>query len=125
MLSGLKKNPEPHLFWEFLIKLAQYHTKAEILKPQVIAADFSKDQLNIILKMMKGCTMLRQGKVIDSFFECMLPDNFKTVLGHEVTGNYGTYRPTIVLNINEELQEVEADLTDEKIIEAAKTGIIQ
>ncbi len=104
--------------------MAQYHQKAEILKPQVESMNFSKDQLNIILKMMKGCTMLRQGKVIDSFFECMLPDNFKTVLGHEIIGNYGTYRPTIVLNENEDLPPQEEEAIDKKLADALETGII-
>jgi|TARA_B110000467_G_scaffold139706_1_gene139258 hypothetical protein len=79
--------------------MAQYHAKAEALKGEIVAANFSKDQLSTILKMMKGCTMLRQGKVIDSFLECMLPDGFKLVQGEEVEGKYGTYRPTLVQEV--------------------------
>ena len=59
--------------------MAQYHIKAEKLKPLVEAENFSVSQLNVIVKMMRGCTQLRQGRVIDSFFEAMLPDEFNTI----------------------------------------------
>ena len=79
--------------------MAMYHATAENLKPEVIQANFSKAQLETILKMMKGCTMLRQGKVIESFFECMLPENFQLAHGEETQGKYGTYRPTIITEV--------------------------
>lgn len=77
--------------------MAQYHIKADELKPLVQQANFNTQQLNIILKMMRGCTQLRQGKVINSFFGLMLPSGFKMQEGQEIEGQYGTYRPIEII----------------------------
>lgn len=77
--------------------MAQYHTRAAQLKPQVEAANFTSEQLTLIHKMMRGCTMLRQGSVIDSFLSCMLPDKFEMKQGDIVQGQYGAYRPLFVV----------------------------
>jgi len=80
--------------------MAQYHTKAEKLKPEVIEADFNTKQLTVILKMMRGCTMLRQGKVIDSFLECMLDSSkHKITYGDLIEGPYGSFRPSLVSEV--------------------------
>jgi len=76
--------------------MAMYHQTADRLKDQVLKQNFNAEQLNIILKLMRGCTMLRQGKVINSFFELVLPQNFQLSEGEEKTGKYGTYKETIV-----------------------------
>lgn len=80
--------------------MAMYHIKADSLKSEVVAANFSKAQFTTILKMMRGCSQLRQGKVIESFFGCMLPESFKLVQGEEIEGKYGTYRPLMVEGVN-------------------------
>ncbi len=85
--------------------MAQYHYRAAQLKPLVEAANFSPAQLNLILKMMRGCTMLRQGKVIESFLECMLPENYEMRIGREIQGKYGTYRPRYIAKIGEVIDE--------------------
>ena len=63
--------------------MAMYHTRAAKLKPLVQAANFTPEQLTLIQKMMGGCSQLRQRKVIDSFLECMLPDNMELVQDRE------------------------------------------
>ena len=88
--------------------MAQYHSKAAILKPIVEAQNFSSEQLTTILKMMRGCTMLRQGKVINSFFECMIPEGFEIKEGKLREGKYGQYRLSYVVKIGDSIPE-EAD----------------
>lgn len=106
--------------------MAQYHIRAEKLKPLVDQADFTKDQLTLILKMMRGCSQLRQGSVIESFFECMInTEKFDIVDGHKVTGQYGTFTPKVVLNKGETLPPQEEAKTDEKLNKALETGIIE
>jgi len=78
-------------------KMAQYHTRAAKLKPLVDAANFTPEQLTIVHRMMRGCTMLRQGSVITSFFECMLPENMEIRHGAPIQTKYGkTFRPVFV-----------------------------
>jgi len=80
--------------------MAQYHIEAEKLKPEVLEADFNTKQLTIILKMMRGCTQLRQGKVIDSFLECMLDTSKHEITYGELTeGPYGSFRPSLVSEV--------------------------
>ncbi len=57
--------------------MAMYHVNAEKLKPLVEQANFSKQQLNLVLRMMEKCSQLRQGSVIRSFFDGMLPDKYE------------------------------------------------
>jgi hypothetical protein len=85
--------------------MAMYHTRAAQLKPLVEAAGFTAEQLNLVHKMMRGCTMLRQGKVITSFFGCMLPESFELKEGAAQQGKYGTYRPIYVVNKGAQLIE--------------------
>jgi hypothetical protein len=80
--------------------MAMYHSKAADLKDEVAAANFSAAQLTTISKMMKGCTMLRQTKVIESFLSCMLPENLEIAHGDEVEGKYGTYRPSFIQEVS-------------------------
>ncbi|NIQ14300.1 MAG: hypothetical protein GTO02_07820 [Candidatus Dadabacteria bacterium] len=81
--------------------MAQYHTRAEQLKPLVLEAGFNTDQLNVILKMMRGCTMLRSGSVIDSFMSCMLDDSKHALTHGELKeGKYGSYRESLISEVN-------------------------
>jgi len=75
--------------------LALYHQHAEKLKPFVKDANFSAEQLNLILKMMRNCNQLRQAKVIESFFECMLPDNMVKEY-EDREGQNGKYQALII-----------------------------
>ena len=83
--------------------MAQYHIKAAKLKPLVEQSNFTVEQLNLIHQMMRGCVMLRQGKVISSFLECMLPDGFELKEGRLIAGKYGSYRPVYVVKKGEEI----------------------
>ena len=76
--------------------MAKYHQTAEKLKPTVLNADFNKDQLNIILDLMRSCSQLRQRKVIESLFLLILPDKFK-VKKEEKDGMYGKYEEIKVI----------------------------
>ena len=76
--------------------MAQYHYKAQVLKPEVEKAGFTLDQLNLIHRMMRQCSVLRQGKVISSFLEAMLPDQYELREGPLIQGKYGVYRPTYI-----------------------------
>ena len=76
--------------------MAKYHLTAEKLKPTVLNADFNKDQLNIILDLMRGCSQLRQRKVIESLFLLILPDKFK-VKKEVIDGMYGEYEQIKVI----------------------------
>jgi len=93
--------------------MAQYHQKAEVLKPEVEAQNFSGEQLTTILKMMRGCTMLRQVKVIESFMECMIPEGFEIKQGELREGKYGQYRLSYVVKAGEEIP-TEADTDGEE-----------
>ena len=85
---------------------AQYHQTAEFLKSEVDASNFSSEQLTTILKMMRGCTMLRQGKVINSFFACMVPQGYELKEGKERISKYDKpYRLTYVVKIGESIPE--------------------
>ena len=77
-------------------KMAKYHLTAEKLKPIVLNADFNKDQLNIILDLMRSCSQLRQRKVIESLFILVLPDKFK-VEKEVIDGMYGEYEQIKVI----------------------------
>lgn len=77
--------------------MALYHLKAEKLKPLVEKASFTTEQLNLIHQMMRGCSQLRQGKVISSFMECMLPEDYEMKEGLEIEGKYGPYRQMIIV----------------------------
>ena len=103
--------------------MALYHTHAEKLKPNVLSAKFTKEQLTTVLKMMENCSQLRQGSAIRSFFDCMLPDNFER---REDTNNPITYtrngieksfNPSIILEKGENLPEKKQDKDLEKIKE--------
>jgi len=76
--------------------MAKYHLTAEKLKPIVLNADFNKDQLNIILDLMRSCSQLRQRKVIESLFILVLPDKFK-VEKEVKEGMYGEYEQIKVI----------------------------
>ena len=76
--------------------MAKYHLTAEKLKPIVLNADFNKDQLNIILDLMRSCSQLRQRKVIESLFLLIIPDKFK-VEKEVKDGNYGEYEQIKVI----------------------------
>ena len=76
--------------------MAKYHLTAEKLKPIVLNADFNKDQLNIILDLMRSCRQLRQRKVIESLFILVLPDKFK-VEKEVIDGMYGEYEQIKVI----------------------------
>lgn len=79
--------------------MAMYHIKAQELKPFVIDAHFNAQQLNLIHKMMRSCSQLRQGSHITSFFECMLPEGFKIQEGQEIEGKYGMYKPLEIVEV--------------------------
>lgn len=105
--------------------MALYHTRAEGLKPEVENANFTKEQLTLVLKMMKGCSQLRQGSVIESFFECMIDKTkFKIVEGHEIEGKYGTYRPKVILGIDEELAEPVQTENEKSLDQIKEEGVI-
>ena len=70
--------------------MAKYHITAQKLKPFVEKANFTKDQLNIMLNLMRSCSQLRQRKVIESFFIEVLPDSFMTETEIK-EGIYGKY----------------------------------
>lgn len=76
-----------------------YHTRAESLKPSVLEAGFNEQQLNLILKMMRGCSQLRQGSVIDSFMSCMLDAKYELTHGELKEGKYGSYRESIIREV--------------------------
>ena len=76
--------------------MAKYHLTAEKLKPTVLNADFNKDQLNLILDLMRSCSQLRQRKVIESLFMLVLPDKFK-VEKELKDGQYGQYEQIKVI----------------------------
>lgn len=84
--------------------MAQYHYKAEQLKPQVQKAGFTVEQLNLVHKMMRQCAVLRQGRVISSFFQCMLPEEYEMKEGPQVQGKYGPYRPIFIVKKGEEIK---------------------
>lgn len=83
--------------------MAQYHSKAAILKPEVESQNFNPEQLTTILKMMRGCTMLRQGKVIESFLECMIPEGMEIKQGELREGKYGQYRLSYVVKAGDSI----------------------
>lgn len=85
-----------------------YHSKGAILKPLVEAQDFNAEQLTTILKMMRGCTMLRQGKVIESFFETMIPEGYEIKQGELREGKYGQYRLSYVVKAGDSIPTEEA-----------------
>lgn len=70
--------------------MALYHAKAEALKELVSEAKFSPEQMNVVRKMMTGCSQLRQAKVINSFWELMVPENM-TIETIQEEGKYGSY----------------------------------
>ena len=88
--------------------MAQYHSKAAILKPEIEAQNFTAEQFSTILKMMRGCTMLRQGKVIESFLECMIPEGMEIKQGKLREGKFGQYRLSYVVKCGESIP-IEAD----------------
>ncbi len=103
--------------------MALYHTHAEKLKPEVLSAKFTKEQLTTVLRMMENCSQLRQGSAIRSFFDCMLPDN---LIRQEDTNNPVTYtrngieksfNPSIILEKGEELPSQKSERDLEKIKE--------
>lgn len=81
--------------------MAMYHTRAEELKPLVLEAGFNEKQLNIILKMMRGCVKLQQGKTIDNFLSLMLDDSKHTLTqGDLKEGKYGSYRESLIKEVS-------------------------
>ena len=77
--------------------MAQYHQKAEALQEMIKEAGFNNKQLQVINELMHGCTMIRQGKVIDSFFVVCFPNakiNYETREGF----NGKPYQKLIVVN---------------------------
>jgi len=86
--------------------MAKYVQRAEKLKPKVLACNFNAQQLNVIHQMMRGCTMLRQGKVISSFFQLMMPDGYELREGPEVQSYRGPWRPLYVVEKGSEIDPV-------------------
>lgn len=82
--------------------MAQYVQDAEELKPLIQDAKFTPEQMNVILKMMKGCKNLRQSKVIESFWLLMVPESME-IKRVEQEGKYGKYFESIAT-----LKEIEA-----------------
>ena len=79
--------------------MAQYHDKAEKLQDEINKANFTTAQMQTINNIMHGCTMLRQGTVIDSFFQCLFKNvkvKFVTVKGYQDR----TYQKLIVEDEN-------------------------
>ena len=75
--------------------MAQYHDKAEKLQEKIYKASFTPEQMQPINEIMHGCTMLRQGSVIDSFFECLFKNvkvRYENIEGY----NGKTYKKLIV-----------------------------
>ena len=75
--------------------MAQYHDKAEKLQEKIYKASFTPEQMQTINEIMHGCTMLRQGSVIDSFFECLFKNikvRYENIEGY----NGKTYKKLIV-----------------------------
>lgn len=93
--------------------MTQYEIRASQLKPLVEKAGFTAEQLNLVHKMMRGCTMLRQGKVITSFLNLMLPENFEIKAGQERQGKFGTYRPLYVVNKGQDVIEEPEEESEE------------
>jgi len=77
--------------------LAQYHQKAEALQEMINEAGFNTKQLQVINELMHGCTTIRQGKVIDSFFVVCFPN---AEIKHETREGFNgkTYQKLIVVN---------------------------
>ncbi len=111
---------------ERVFKMAMYNVRAEKLKGLVETANFSKQQLNVVLKMMEGCSQLRQGSVIRSFFTCMLPEKYelKEDSNNPVTytrnGTEKTFSPSIVLDAGEEIPEAK----NEEVKKITEDGFI-
>ena len=94
--------------------MAQYHQAAQFLKLEVEQHNFSSEQLTTILKMMRGCVMLRKGSYIQSFFECMIPQGYELKEGKERLSKYGKkYRLSYVVKIGEDVP-AEADTPNEE-----------
>ena len=77
--------------------MAKYHLRAEQLREMYDQQDltFNSKTLNFILDCMRGCSQLRQSKVIESFFkEC-----FKNVETEyiEIDGKYGKFQKLRVI----------------------------
>ena len=112
--------------------MALYHQHAEKLKPLVENANFTKEQLNTVLRLMENCSQLRQGSVIRSFFDLVLPEKFemKEDTNNPVTysrnGNERTFNPTIILNKGEELPPAtEKTKLDEQLEKVKESGMIE
>ena len=75
--------------------MAQYHDKAEKLQEKIYKASFTPEQMQTINEIMHCCTMLRQGAVIDSVFECLFKNvkvRYENIEGY----NGKTYKKLIV-----------------------------
>ena len=71
--------------------MAKYHLTAEKLREKYDLKDFvGKSYLPLILDLMRGCSQLRQSKVIESFFqECFKEIKTEFI---EIDGKYGKFQ---------------------------------
>ena len=77
--------------------MAKYHLRAEQLREIYDQQDltFNNKTLNFILDCMRGCSQLRQSKVIESFFIELFP-NLKTEYT-EIDGKFGKFQKLKVI----------------------------
>ncbi len=73
--------------------MVYYLTNAPQNKADLTAYGIQEGQLNIVLRMMKQCRVLRQGKVIETLLRESLPEGFEMVYD------------TIVRNDGEQFQQ--------------------
>lgn len=75
--------------------MGYYLERAPANKELIESNDFTPQQLNVVLTLMRQCWKLRQGSIINNLFEASLPDGF-SIEANTKTGQdgkeYKTYR---------------------------------
>ena len=80
--------------------MAKYHiTAGKIREKWNLNSKESSDlyltnNMNLILDCMRGCSQLRQSKVIESFFKEIFPDTKTEYI--EIEGKYGKFQKLVV-----------------------------
>ena len=77
--------------------MAKYHLTAEKLRGDYDQQDltFNNKTLNFILDCMRGCSQLRQSKVIESFFKEIFPIVKTEFI--EIDGKFGKFQKLKVI----------------------------